>query len=174
MKRSVDVMGSAGEIMGKVSDGVLLTTKRGEQVNSMTISWGGLAVEWGKLLFIAYVRESRFTREFLDSTGEFTVNLPVGNFDKKITAVCGSKSGRDMDKIADLGLTLEEPEEVGAPGIRELPLTLECRVVFKQEQDLNNLDAADMKRWYPDAEYNGGPNKHTAFYAEIVAAYVIE
>ena len=146
MKRSVDVMGSAGEIMGKVSDGVLLTTKRGEQVNSMTISWGGLAVEWGKLLFIAYVRESRFTREFLDSTGEFTVNLPVGNFDKKITAVCGSKSGRDMDKIADLGLTLEEPEEVGAPGIRELPLTLECRVVFKQELYLNNLDAADMKR----------------------------
>ena len=174
MKRSIDVMEHAGEIMQKVNGGVLLTTKQGEKVNSMTISWGGLAIEWGKPLFITYVRESRFTKEFLDANGEFTVNLPMGEFNKKITAVCGSKSGRDMDKIAELGLTLEEPEKVAVPGFRELPLTLECRVVFKQEQNLANLDAADVQKWYPADEYQGGPNKHTAYYAEIVAAYVIE
>ena len=72
------------------------------------------------------------------------------------------------------GLTLEDPEEVNVPGIRELPLTLECRVLFKQEQDLANLDAADAEKWYPVDEALGGPNKHTAYYAEIVAAYVIE
>ena len=98
----------------------------------------------------------------------------MGEFDKKITAVCGAKSGRDMDKVAELGLTLEDPEEVNVPGIRELPLTLECRVLFKQEQDLANLDAADAEKWYPVDETLGGPNKHTAYYAEIVAAYVIE
>ena len=143
MKRSIDAIEHAGEIMKKVNDAVLLTTKKDGQVNTMTISWGGMAIEWGKPLFITYVRESRFTKEFLDATGEFTVNLPMGEFDKKITAVCGAKSGRDMDKIAELGLTLEEPEEVNVPGIRELPLTLECRVLFKQEQDLANLDAED-------------------------------
>lgn len=164
----------AGEIMKKVNDAVLLTTKKDGQVNAMTISWGGMAIEWGKPLFITYVRESRFTKEFLDATGEFTVNLPMGEFDKKITAVCGAKSGRDMDKVAELGLTLEDPEEVNVPGIRELPLTLECRVLFKQEQDLANLDAADAEKWYPVDEALGGPNKHTAYYAEIVAAYVIE
>ena len=79
-----------------------------------------------------------------------------------------------MDKIAELGLTLEDPEEVSVPGIRELPLTLECRVLFKQEQDLANLDAEDAEKWYPIDEVLGGPNKHTAYYAEIVAAYVIE
>ena len=160
MKRSIDVIEHAGEIMKKVNDAVLLTTKKDGQVNAMTISWGGMAIEWGKPLFITYVRESRFTKEFLDATGEFTVNLPMGEFDKKITAVCGAKSGRDM--------------EVNVPGIRELPLTLECRVLFKQEQDLANLDAADTEKWYPVDETLGGPNKHTAYYAEIVAAYVIE
>lgn len=174
MKRSIDVIEHAGEIMKKVNDAVLLTTKKDGQVNAMTISWGGMAIEWGKPLFITYVRESRFTKEFLDATGEFTVNLSMGEFDKKITAVCGAKSGRDMDKVAELGLTLEDPEEVNVPGIRELPLTLECRVLFKQEQDLTNLDAADAEKWYPVDETLGGPNKHTAYYAEIVAAYVIE
>lgn len=174
MKRSIDVIEHAGEIMKKVNDAVLLTTKKDGQVNTMTISWGGMAIEWGKPLFITYVRESRFTKEFLDATGEFTVNLPMGEFGKKITAVCGTKSGRDMDKVAELGLTLEDPEEVHVPGIRELPLTLECRVLFKQEQDLANLNAADAEKWYPVDETLGGPNKHTAYYAEIVAAYVIE
>lgn len=174
MKRSIDVIEHAGEIMKKVNDAVLVTTKNGDAVNTMTISWGGLAIEWGKPLFITYVRESRFTKEFLDATGEFTVNLPMGEFDKKITAVCGSKSGRDMDKIAELGLTLEEPQEINVPGIRELPLTLECRVLFKQEQNLANLDKADVEKWYPVEESLGKPNAHTAYYAEIVAAYVIE
>lgn len=174
MKRSINVIEHAGEIMQKVQDAVLLTTKKDGKVNTMTISWGGMAIEWGKPLFITYVRESRFTKEFLDATGEFTVNLPMGEFDKKITAVCGAKSDRDMDKIAELGLTLEDPESVDAPGIRELPLTLECRVLFKQEQDLANLDADDVEKWYPTEETLGGPNKHTAYYAEIVAAYVIE
>ena len=104
MKRSIDVIEHAGEIMKKVNDAVLLTTKKDGQVNAMTISWGGMAIEWGKPLFITYVRESRFTKEFLDATGEFTVNLPMGEFDKKITAVCGAKSGRDMDKVAELGI----------------------------------------------------------------------
>ena len=174
MKRSIDVIEHAGEIMKKVNDAVLLTTKKDGQVNAMTISWGGMAIEWGKPLFITYVRESRFTKEFLDATGEFTVNLPMGEFDKKTTAVCGAKSGRDMDKVAELGLTLEDPKEVNVPGIRELPLTLECRVLFKQEHDLANLDAADAEKWYPVDETLGGPNKHTAYYAEIVSAYVIE
>lgn len=122
MKRSINVIEHAGEIMQKVQDAVLLTTKKDGKVNTMTISWGGMAIEWGKPLFITYVRESRFTKEFLDATGEFTVNLPMGEFDKKITAVCGAKSGRDMDKIAELGLTLEDPESVDAPAFASSPL----------------------------------------------------
>ncbi len=46
MKRSIDVIEHAGEIMKKVNDAVLLTTKKDGQVNAMTISWGGMAIEW--------------------------------------------------------------------------------------------------------------------------------
>ena len=63
MKRSIDAIEHAGEIMKKVNDAVLLTTKKDGRVNTMTISWGGMAIEWGKPLFITYVRESRFTKE---------------------------------------------------------------------------------------------------------------
>ena len=124
MKRSIDAIEHAGEIMKKVNDAVLLTTKKDGQVNTMTISWGGMAIEWGKPLFITYVRESRFTKEFLDATGEFTVNLPMGEFDKKITAVCGAKSGRDMDKIAEyITLVLndyENSKEKVRAGVEEI------------------------------------------------------
>lgn len=174
MKRSIDAFDHATEILKAVQNGVLITTKKGDAVNSMTISWGALSIEWGKPLFVTYVRDSRYTKEFIDATGEFTVNLPQGAFDKEITAVCGSKSGRDTDKIAELGLTLEAPEVVGAPGIRELPLTLECRVVYAQKQDPSLLDADDMERCYPVDKETGARDAHTAYYAEIVAAYVIE
>ncbi len=174
MKRSIDVLEHASEILQAVNNGVLITTKKDGRVNAMTINWGGLAIEWGRPLFVTYVRQSRFTKTFLDATGEFTVNLPQGDFDKKITAVCGSVSGRDEDKIAKLGLTLEEPDIIEVPGIRELPLTLECRVVYRQDQDLATLGKNDVEKWYPVDPALGARDTHTAYHAEIVAAYVIE
>ena len=55
---------------------------------------------WEKPIFVAYVRDCRFTYEMLQKNPEFTVNIPVGEFDKKALGLLGSKSGRDMDKIA--------------------------------------------------------------------------
>lgn len=173
MKETINPLEHATEILQGVQKGVLLTTKQGDRVNAMTISWGNLGIEWGKPLFTAFVRQHRFTKEFLDATREFTVNIPVGEFDKNIIAVCGSKSGRNMDKIADLDLTLEDPEVVAAPGIRELPLTLECRVRYIQDQDLSALDEDDVEKWYP-ADESGFRDYHTVFCGEIVAAYVIK
>lgn len=173
MKETINPLEHATEILQGVQKGVLLTTKQGDRVNAMTISWGNLGIEWGKPLFTAFVRQHRFTKEFLDATHEFTVNISVGEFDKNIIAVCGSKSGRDMDKIADLGLTLEDSEVVAAPGIRELPLTLECRVRYIQDQDLSALNEEDVEKWYP-ADESGFRDYHTVFCGEIVAAYVIK
>lgn len=173
MKKEIDIFEHSAEIMNALKGGVLLTTKSGNRVNSMTISWGTLGIQWGKPLFTAFVRQHRFTKEFLDATEEFTINIPVGDYDKTITALCGSTSGRDRDKIAELGLTLEEPTIVSTPGIRELPLTLECKVRYVQDQDLSALDAKDVEAWYPEDE-NGFRDFHTVYSAEIVAAYLIE
>ena len=173
MKRKINVWDYAGEIIEKTGQGVLLTTKADDRVNTMTIGWGTIGIQWGKPIFIAFVRQSRFTKQLLDQNGEFTVNVPVGQLDKKILGICGSKSGRDMDKIKDLELTLEDPTRISVPGIRELPLTLECRVIYKQDQVLDALDEDSRSSYYASGTVNEA-DFHTAYYGEILDAYIIE
>lgn len=173
MKQEIKPIAYAGQILSAVQKGVLLTAKAGGRVNSMTISWGTLGIEWGKPIFTVFVRESRFTKTLLDQNPEFTINIPWGEYDKNILSVCGTKSGRDMDKAAALGLTLVDGETVSVPGIRELPLTLECRVIYKQPQDPAAINAEAMERFYPLTE-KGSRDYHTAYYGEITAAYILE
>ena len=177
MKNMIHAFDYAGEICKAMPRGILLTTKSGEKVNTMTIGWGKIGIEWGKPIFIAYVRESRHTKQMLEENGEFTVNVPMGELDSRILGYCGTKSGRDTDKIADLGLTLEEPVAISVPGIKELPLTLECKVIYKQKQDLSAIPEDILKRYYPQTEENcyAGENRdfHYAYYGEILSAYLI-
>lgn len=178
MKKKIDLFEYTGEILKGVRSGVLVTSKAGDKVNSMTISWGMMGIEWGKPVFITVIREGRFTRELLEKNGEFTVNIPLDDSQKKILGFCGSKSGRDMDKIQELGLTLEAPEEISVPGIKELPLTLECRVIYKQKQDIAAMDKETVEKFYPqnvDSSFTGSNRDvHIAYYGEIVNAYVIQ
>ena len=170
MKQEIQVFDHANTILKETAKGVLLTTKADGKVNTMTIGWGTLGVEWGKPIFIAYVREHRHTWQMLEKNGEFTVNVPMGNC-KEILAYCGTKSGQDTDKIEDLGLTLVEPSQISVPGIRELPLTLECRVIYKRPQDPAAIPQSVKDRYYPA---NTPDDYHTAYYGEIVAAYIAE
>jgi flavin reductase (DIM6/NTAB) family NADH-FMN oxidoreductase RutF len=178
MKKEIDVFDYANEIMNAVKTGVLLTTKGDDKVNSMTISWGTLGIEWSKQIFTVFVRENRFTKNQLDTNPEFTINIPYGDYDKKILGICGTKSGHTIDKIKELNLTLEPPKNVTVPGIKELPLTLECKVIYKQKQDEREVIEENKSIFYPqdvDSSFHGA-NKdyHTAYYGEIVSAYIIE
>lgn len=168
MKRKINVWEYAPTILEETGKGVLLTTKADGKVNTMTIGWGTLGIEWGKPIYTVFVRESRHTKAMLDNNPEFTINVPYGKVDKSILSICGTRSGRDMDKIAQLGLTLEEPETVSVPGIRQLPLTLECKVIYKQDQDSAAIGKDIQDRYYPEGDY------HTAYYGLITAAYIIE
>ena len=102
----------------------------------------------------------------------------MNDFDKNIIGVCGTKSGRDTDKIKDLNLTLIESEIVNVPAIKELPLTLECKVIYKQKQDENAIPKEIMEKNYPENVsgefYGANMDYHTAYYGEIVSAYIIE
>ena len=138
-RKKIDVYDNLTEIVKELKEGVLLTAKADDQVNSMTISWGMLGIEWGRPVFVTFLREHRFTKELIDKNGEFTVNIPYGQDAKDILNFCGTKSGRDVDKFQELGLTPVEAEKISVPAIRELPLTLECKVVYKQEQDPDQI-----------------------------------
>lgn len=178
MRKEIDVFNYANEIMNAVKTGVLLTTKTEEKVNTMTISWGTLGIEWGRPIFTVFVRERRFTRSQLDKNPEFTINVPYGDFDRKILGVSGAKSGRDTDKIKELNLTLETPDKISVPAIKELPLTLECKVLYSHKQDGERMPASINEKFYPqdvDSTFHGS-NKdyHIAYFAEIVSAYIIE
>ena len=168
MKKTVDVFDYAGDICKALKKGVLLTTKAGGKVNTMTIGWGHIGVIWGRPVFIAYVRQSRHTKAMLEENGEFTVNVPMGDLEGNILGICGTKSGRDMDKIQALGLHLEEPETISVPGIRELPLTLECKVIYKQDQILANIPEDIQARYYPQGDH------HTVYYGQILNSYIVE
>ena len=100
------------------------------------------------------------------------MNIPLGECDKNILSVCGTKSGRDMDKIAQLGLTLEEGDTIATPGIRELPLTLECKVIYKQDQMLSAIDPESLQRYYAPGTANA-QDFHTAYYGQITGAYIV-
>ena len=172
MKEHSDGLAKAKEILEAVKTGVLLVTKDGEKVNAMTISWGALGIDWRHPTFTTYVRESRFTKGILDKTGVFNIAIGAGEQAKKILGVCGSKSGRDMDKVKECGLTLVDGEVTGVPAIEEFPLTLECKVVFKELKDPMAMTAANREQFYPETD--GKRDNHIIYEGEIVAAYQVK
>ena len=173
MKKEVKIWDYAGRIMEAIDEGILLTTAAEGEKDTMVIGWGHIGVIWGKPVFVAYVRESRHTKSLVEKNGEFTVNTPLAPIDKNIIAVCGTKSGRDLDKFAELGLETEDGLTVSVPGIRQLPLTLECKVIYKQDQDSTALHPDVMARYYKPGTRNEG-DYHTMYFGEITAAYIIE
>lgn len=177
-KKEIKVMDYANEILQALPKGVLVVTEAEDCVNAMVIGWGTLGVEWSREMFTIYIREGRFTRELLDRNPEFTVCIPYGKeIDKKVLGICGGKSGRTTDKIAAAKLTLVDGEAVSTSAIKELPLTLECKVVWQQKQEIGAI-ADRFHGMYPQdvGSEATGANKdaHIAYYGEIVKAYILE
>lgn len=169
IRKPIDVNEQAGYILDCLKKGILMSTKSEARMDTMTIGWGALGIDWSLPVFTAYVRDSRFTKVLLDQSGEFTVNIPLEGSDvRKIISFCGTKSGRDVNKFAELDLHAIQGETVKAPAIAELPLTLECRVLYAQKQDPEKIPASILSRHYPQQDY------HTAYTAEITAAYILE
>ena len=173
MKKAINPFDYAEQILKAVKTGVLLTTRAGGQTNTMAISWGTLGIQWNTPIFTVFVRGCRHTGPMLDESMEFTVNIPLEPVDKNIIRVCGTLSGRDTDKFALLGLTPEEPEVISTPGIRQLPLTLECKVLYKQQQYPEHMLSTEPQKFYRENPASIQDDYHTAYYAEIVSAYII-
>ena len=157
----------ARETLTGLSQGAFLTTKTNDTVNTMTIGWGAISYMWAKPVFTVMVRQSRHTKGMIDATGEFTVSLPEGALADAVK-LCGTKSGRDTDKIAEAGLELLPPEKLATPFIGGCTLHFECKTLYKQEMDLALLDEATRDRWYANGDV------HTIYYGEIVGAYRAE
>lgn len=86
------------------SEWMLITAGDQSGYNTMTASWGGLGVLWGKNVATCYIRPQRYTKKFVDANDTFTLSF-YGPEHKQALSICGSKSGRDCDKVKEAGLT---------------------------------------------------------------------
>ena len=148
-------------------DWMLITAGTAETgFNTMTASWGHLGSIWGHgkdaLTSVVYVRPQRYTKEFIDQ-GEFFTLCFFGEEYRKVLQVCGSKSGRDMDKVKECNLTVKTAE-CGAPYFEEAELVLVCRKRYCQEMDANQMPEDIKEKWYPNKDY------HVMYISEIVEA----
>lgn len=185
MHEIIDVSEYAPTILRELRRGVLLTASADGEVNPMTIGWGTVGIEWGKPIFVAYVRRGRHTHDLLEKNPEFTISVPMrsGDLDydrrvRSIVATCGTRSGRDIDKVSELDLTLVDGEKISVPAIKELPLTLECRVLYQREQDVSllpdDIRASNYPADVPSTNSGSNADPHTAYYGEIVSSYLLK
>lgn len=146
--------------------GCFLVTGK-EEPNVMTVGWATTGIMWGKQVMMIPVRLSRYSHEKLEEYPEFTVCIPPTGEKKKELGVCGSKSGRDMDKAKELGLSLVPAREVSVPVIEGSQAVYECRIMYKLEMCEAHMQRDVIERFYPQGDL------HTLYFAEILACYTL-
>ncbi len=143
------------------TDWMLLTAGSREQHNTMTVSWGGLGVLWRKNVTYVFVRPQRYTMEFLDREDYYSLCV----FDESCRPalkLCGTKSGRDIDKDKETGLTAVFDR--AAPYYAQAKLVFICKKMSKQQIDPHSfIDESIDRTLYPQKDY------HQMFVGEIVA-----
>jgi flavin reductase (DIM6/NTAB) family NADH-FMN oxidoreductase RutF len=131
--------------------------------NLMTIGWGAMGTIWGLPIWIILVRPSRYTYRCIEHSGCFTVNVPDGQL-SMACAVCGSKSGREMDKFVECNLTLEKCSSVLAPAVEQCPIVYECEVVHSNDIQPSKLTDSILSGAYVDGDF------HRLYYGRILEA----
>jgi len=148
--------------------GLFLNVKTNNNFNTMTIGWANAGIIWGLPIFNVAVRKSRYTYNLIEKTDEFTVSIPFSNRFKKELAFCGSRSGRNYDKIKECGLNKIKAQSISTPVIGGCDLHYECKIKYKQAMDSMYLNKSINKKYYKDNDY------HTFYYGEIVDCYIDE
>lgn len=147
-------------------DWMLVTAGDEEAINTMTANWGGVGYLWNKPVVFVFIRPERYTYGFVEKNEGFTLTFFNESFRNALN-LCGTKSGRDCNKIADAGLT---PffTEAGYPAFKEASLIIECRKLY-----------ADMlsKEAFIDSEplemhYKTKGNIHKMYIAQIEKVWV--
>lgn len=146
-------------------DWMLLTAGDIDSFNPMTVSWGGLGVLWRKNVATVYVRHQRYTYDFLEKSDHFTLSVYPENMRDKL-ALCGSKSGRDINKVEACDFTPVCAQD-GGVYFEGAKLVLVCRKIYYNDFDKNNIPEEIMEKFY-SGNYAG--DYHRMYVGEIVEA----
>jgi flavin reductase (DIM6/NTAB) family NADH-FMN oxidoreductase RutF len=143
------------------SEWMLITAGNKESFNTMTASWGGLGVLWNKNVSFIFIRPCRYTYQFIEKADTYTLSF----FDKKYKPalnLCGTKSGRDVDKVKETGLSPVATNS-GSIYFSEARLVIECRKIYFQDLIPGNFLEPEIEKNYPEKDY------HRMYVGEIVS-----
>jgi flavin reductase (DIM6/NTAB) family NADH-FMN oxidoreductase RutF len=135
------------------------------KLNPMTIGWGVFGLIWGRPLFQVLVRPSRYTYECIERAGDYTVNVLPADFAEAVT-FCGTHSGRDVDKMAQLDLTLLPSKHIRSAGIGEANIVFECTVVHHNDVQQPAFPDEIISNYYPDGDF------HRVYFGQILSVSV--
>lgn len=138
---------------------MLITAGDKNGFNTMTASWGGFGVLWGKPVSFSFVRPTRHTFGFLEKGEYYTLSF-YGEEYKSQLNYCGTKSGRDTDKVADTGFNPVFADN-GAPYFAEATLVIVCRKIYADNIKPELFIDRAIDKWY-DNDY------HKVYVGEIV------
>ncbi len=133
------------------ADWMLITAGTKDSFNTMTGAWGGLGVAWDKRIAMCLVRPTRYTYEFMERSWSFSLSFFDEEYRDALT-YCGTASGRDVNKVAEAGLTPVFSEDT--IHFAEARLVIECRKIYYQDIQPQNFLVPDMDSFYPKKDYH--------------------
>lgn len=140
-------------------DWMLITAKKDGQVNTMTASWGGFGSVWGRPVAFIFIRPQRFTKEFVEASENFSLSILKDGHRKELNYL-GTISGRDEDKIANMGLEVLEKNDI--PYFKESKKVFLCKRLYRQEMlEECFIDDKLPTKHYPTKDF------HIMYIAEI-------
>lgn len=146
---------------------MLVTAGTPANFNTMTASWGGIGYLWNKPVAFVFVRPERRTHDFIEQSERMTLAF-LGAEHRDILTFCGTKSGRDTDKVKATGLQ-PVTTPLGNVTFAQARLTLEGRKLYKAEMRAEDfLDKEVLARWYNALP---GGSLHTVYVMEIEAIH---
>ena len=137
----------------------LLTAGDGNGYNTMTVSWGAIGELWNRDVAIVFVRPQRYTKEFMDNSEYFTLSFYDEEY-RKALQLCGTKSGRDVNKAEATGLT--PAYTCGTTYFEQAKLVLVCRKIACQDMNPKGFIDKSIDENYKNGDY------HTTYVGEIV------
>jgi len=161
--KECDPLSIAPAITKQLKRGAFLTVRAGDTLNTMTIGWGLIGFIWQRPVFLAAVRDSRYTFTIIEKATDFTVSVAAAGMQEALM-FCGTRSGRDVDKFTACNLVPAAAQRTVSPVLKFPGIHLECQIRLKAPMNPALLDEA-LEDLYPAKDY------HTLYFGEIVACY---
>lgn len=147
---------------------MLVAAGKKDDFNVMTASWGCVGWLWNRPVAVIFIRPERFTHEFIENNNIVTLSFLSKESDmRSIYNFCGSKSGRDYNKVEETGL-IPVQTDCGGVAFEQARLVLECEKLYKNSMSPESFINPEINKWYGGS--NGG--YHDVYIMEIKNVYV--